>query len=866
MDTLRLQVILDGIDRATKPLKGILKGTSALGKAAKETRDRLRDLNSQQKQLEGFSEAATNVSKAAKELQTARDRVRDLGQQIIASTNPTKKLTDEYRAATAELRGLSETHDKATAAQRLANADMQRAGIPVAELASRQRTLAQQIAATTAALERQGSQLNRVKALQASYQRTIATRDKLAGAGAATGAVGAATGMGVLATLKAYTEAEDAGTRLAASMMQVGGVVPAQYKQINDLATRLGDRLPGTTADYQNMMQMLIRQGMSAKSILGGLGEATAYLAVQLDMPKTAAAEFAAKLQDATRTTEGDMMRLMDVIQRTYYLGVDSSNMLQGFAKLSPALSVLRTEGLAAAQALAPLLVMADQSGMEGGAAGNAYRKIIKSAVGINNIKNANAVLGELGVKNIKLDFTDGKGEFGGLDNLFAQLSKLKDLNTQTREEVIRNAFGNDSETMQVLSLLIEKGKAGYEEVAAKMEAQANLQARVNAQLGTLRALWEATTGTFTNLLAALGESIAPQAKALTQWLGDAAAAVRQWAVDNPRLTSTLMQITALIAITAVGVGALLLAVSAVLGPFALFKLAVGAVGLPALIERLGALSSSLLPALGRAFTSAGGLAVRAMAPIAGAIAATPIGWIVGGLALLGAAALAVYKYWEPIKNFFGGFWDGLSTTAGPALAGLGSAVGDLLNRLWSLVALVSPIRVGFEMLGAATRPALDTIIDRVARVWDWLKKLLQPVDDVNGAARQMGTVWGSVLGNIIAKLAELPQKAAEAGALIISRMTDAIREKMAALRDLMSKLGQFFVGDPARAISPPVASQPPLRAGGGNVTQTTTNTITVNGAPGQSPADVARAVRTELDARDRQRQAQRRSILADTN
>lgn len=52
------------------------------------------------------------------------------------------------------------------------------------------------------------------------------------------------------------------------------------------------------------MMTMLRRQGMSAQVILGGLGESAAYLGVQLQMAPTEAAEFAAKLQDATQTTE----------------------------------------------------------------------------------------------------------------------------------------------------------------------------------------------------------------------------------------------------------------------------------------------------------------------------------------------------------------------------------------------------------------------------------------------------------------------------------------------------------------------------------------------------------------------------------
>ena len=51
-------------------------------------------------------------------------------------------------------------------------------------------------------------------------------------------------------------------------------------------------------------MTMLIRQGMSAKTVLGGTGEAAALLAVQLKKSPEAAAEMAAKLQDATRGTE----------------------------------------------------------------------------------------------------------------------------------------------------------------------------------------------------------------------------------------------------------------------------------------------------------------------------------------------------------------------------------------------------------------------------------------------------------------------------------------------------------------------------------------------------------------------------------
>lgn len=739
MDTLRLQVILDGIDKATAPLQGVLKGTTGLSKAVKEARDRLRELSTANKQLEAFRTTTARVTETAQALAAARDRTRDLRAEILASANPAKNLTDSYKAATSELRKLERANAAATAAQHTAQADMQRAGIPVTDLANRQRQLASQITAATAALERQGQQMQRVKALQASYRNTMSTRDKLAGAGMSSAAVGAGTGAGVLATLKAYADTEDAATRLSASMMQAGGKVPEQYRQINDLATRLGDKLPGTTADYQNMMQMLIRQGMSAKAILGGLGEATAYLAVQLDMPKTAAAEFAAKLQDATRTTEGDMLKLMDTIQRTYYLGVDSGNMLAGFAKLSPALSILRTEGLAAAQALAPLLVMADQAGMSGETAGNAYRKIFQLSMSAKGIGKANDALKGTG---IKLDFTDGKGEFGGMDKLFAQLAQLKQLNTETRLKVLKEAYGDDAETLQALTLIIEKGKAGYEDVAGKMRAQADLQARVNAQLGTLKSLWDATSGTFINLLAALGETIAPQVKALTEWIGSAAGAVRQWATENPQLAGTLMQIVGVVAIAATGVGALMLAVSAVLGPFALMRLAMGTLGIPGFIGMLGTLASTALPAVGTA------LRVLAVAATAHPIIAL--------ITLLAAAAGTIWANWD---------------TLGPKFTAL----------------------------------------------WDKIKAIFQ-----------------SGVQYVVDKLNSVKQA--------------------------------FGVSVDYKQIAPPAAPQAPLRAPGGTVNTTHNNAITVNAAPGQSAQDIGRAVRAEMDARDRDRATQRRSIFADAN
>lgn len=405
---------------------------------------------------------------------------------------------------------------------------------------------------------------------------------------------GFALGVGMAA--KAFAEAEDAAVGLEVAMMKTGGRVAPEFKKISDLASGLGNRLPGTTAEFQDMMTMLIRQGVPVENILGGLGEATAYLAVQLKKPPAEAAEFAAKMQDATKTVSGDMMGLMDVIQRAFYLGVDDSNMLAAFSKLSPALDMIKKKGLEGAKAMAPLVVMMDQAGMSGEAGGNAIRKVLQSGFNAKRVAKANDI-GGLG-----LDFTDGKGEFGGMEKMFAQLDKLKGLSTAKRTGVLTALFGDDAETLQVASVMIDKGLVGYRDVQQRMADQASLQLRVNKQLGTLKNLWDSASGTFTNALVGFGEAISPELKSLTQFMGDMSVKLQKFTEEHPGVVRGLV---------------------AVAGGLVAFKLA----------------------ALGAAFASKIFMNVLTMGPL-GIF-----------LRVLAAGAALVIANWEPIVAWFKGMW-----------------------------------------------------------------------------------------------------------------------------------------------------------------------------------------------------------------
>ncbi|SEA50277.1 phage tail tape measure protein [Variovorax sp. YR216] len=831
---LRLQVILQTLDKATAPLRRIQAASSETASALKAARAKLKELNDQQKAIGQFREVRAGLGATAASVQAAQARVQALARQIAATSTPTRTMAREFAAARQSAATLGVQFDQQRLKAQQLRDRLSAAGISTRSLGEHERRLRADIQATnqaigdqTARMKAQGREAARLDALKAQHGKTMRRTAMLgAGSAAAIGA-GRAVARPLGSVMGAFMPQEDAASQLRASLMRKDGSVPDDFRKISELATRLGDKLPGTTADFQDMMTMLIRQGMSAKTVLGGLGESAAYLGVQLRMPVTEAAEFAAKMQDATRTTEADMMGLMDLIQRTYYLGVDSGNMLQGFTKLSPVLSVLRKDGLAAAQELAPLLVMMDQTGMAGESAGNAIRKVFQAGLDAKKLDKANDALAAAKA-GFTLDFSDGKGEFAGIDQMFAQLEQLKALDSMQRTSVIKSLFGDDAETLQVLNTLLAKGKEGYAEVAEKMQAQADLRQRVEAELGTLKNVAEAAEGSFTNALGEIGATAAPVLKELLQWLGELAAKVGEFARENPRLTSTV--------VIAAGALAALLTVGGALG------LALAAIGGPLLGLHFGMQMLGLN----------GGMVVGALKAVGGAIASVgrfllmnPIGLAITAIAI---AAFLIYKYWGPITAFFAGLWQTVKTAFNDALTWFAA----LPARFAAFgTAIIQGLANGIT---GALGSVKDAIVGAADSALGWFKEKL--------GIRSPSRVF-MLAGN------EISNGAAEGIAGEQHRVRQAALGMAAAAAVALPLMaGAADATGPATGIGaitmdrrPPLsaAAAPRSMAMGGD-----TINITIQATPGMDAQAIARAVSAELDRRQRSRRASMLSSLSD--
>ena len=444
MANLTLQATVELIDRMTAPLQSMSSQADRLTQAFRQTNGEMRSLQNQQRLISAFHSQSAAVRQTQTEFSQAHARLATLRQQMQATANPSQTLVRNFQQAErtverpnqrlqSQNQTLTQTRDRLNAL-----------GMNTSNLAADEQRLAQAINRTNTELEQRRRRMEQVQQIQERYHRQ---QEKLQNIRNTSTAVAVGGAVALALPIKEYAQAEDAAMGLKVSMMDATGKVAPEFEKINALAERLGTSLPGSTAEFSGMMAKLVQQGISFKDILGGVGEASANLAVVMKMPFADAAEFAAKMQDATKTSAKDMTALMDVIQKSYYLGVDSTNMLTGFAKLSAGMKTIKQEGLAGAKAMAPLLVMADQAAMSGESAGNAYSKIFKAMMDTQKIAKT------LKGSGLSMNFTDGKGEFGGLDNMFKQLEKLKGMSTESRLPILADMFGNDAETIQALNL-----------------------------------------------------------------------------------------------------------------------------------------------------------------------------------------------------------------------------------------------------------------------------------------------------------------------------------------------------------------------------------------------------------------------------
>lgn len=623
--------------------------------------------------------------------------------------------------------------------------------------------------------------------------------------------------------LKAFEELDAAMNNMEVAMTNSTGKLPVQFEAIKRQTVELGNVLPGTTADFVNLASALKEQGMPMEAIAGGALKSAAHLAVVMKMVPEQAGEMVAKLREAFQLGEHEFDRMADYTQRARFgFGLKSEDLLLGAKYYGGKLNTLGMTGADNVRKIYAIQGMAAQQGMDGSTFGTNFSMML-TRVGLmterlhKSSKEMKAVNEVLNKNGIKLDFFDKAGKFAGVDNMVAQLDKLKDLSMEKRLQVLTRLFGEEGG--RVADLIARNGRKGYQAALDTMDAEASLAQRISIATRSFRNQLEAFSGTFTNFLASVGAPLAQMFTPVLSTLNEI--------VGGPMMTFVeqnqgLVKVVGGIGAGAAGILAVGAAINA-LGFASTFAMG-GVMRVVAWGSRLGTAVTwltGLMPGLAAGFATVGA-----------AIMATPVGWIAAGIAAVVAGGVLIYKYWEPLKAFFAGFGEGLVQ----GLAPIGQAFMGAFGPVWNVI---QPL----------VMPVLQTIGSWLQSAWQWFTNLFTPIDQASKTTVAFGEA-GKVCGEVVAgafRIMLAPITAVLDAIKWINDNIGGVIEKAGQLGgQLGDKIGsgwratkEFFGAKPAAPGAAPGAAPAGAPAGNQSAVQ-----------PGQTPALVPPAVPPMATAR----------------
>ncbi|ERS88845.1 hypothetical protein [Halomonas sp. PBN3] len=159
---LNLSVTLKAINKATGPLKKILQGSRAVGRAMRETRDELRGFNDQQKRISAFRDMSRQSLETRNALREKRAELDRVSQELKNATGPTRRLTQQQERAQREVDKLNTEYREQRDRVRELSRGLPRAEDGTRGLAQQQERLARQAREATERLNRQRDAMRRL--------------------------------------------------------------------------------------------------------------------------------------------------------------------------------------------------------------------------------------------------------------------------------------------------------------------------------------------------------------------------------------------------------------------------------------------------------------------------------------------------------------------------------------------------------------------------------------------------------------------------------------------------------------------------------------------------------------------------------
>lgn len=717
---LRLQVLLSAVDKITRPLRATGEAAKRTSQNIRGTQGRIRELNDQAKRIDGFRQTQNSLQTTSRELNTAQQRAQQLSREFRNNQNPTKAMAREMRSAQADVRRLRDQKDSLTRTAREQRTALQQSGVNTRNLSQESRNLRQQTDQATQALARQkrelqqvNEQTRRLSQARQAYDRTMQFRGQLAGGGARAAAGGTAA-------LYAGSRAMAPGMDFDATMSRVQALTRLEKDSAELAAIRAQARDLGATTSFSATevgegQGFLAMAGFDPKAIQDAMPAMLA-LSRAGDLALGQTADISSNILSAFGMAPDEMSRLADVLTATATRANVDLNMLGETMKyMAPN---ARELGISVEESAA-MAGLLGNIGIQGSQAGTTLREIFNRLV--SQTGPAAAAMEDLGLK-----VSDAEGNMRAMPAILQDvMDATKDMGNAERGEVLAQIFGSRAGA-GISELVKQQGEGAIEEFVNILENSAGEAMRVSSVMAdnakgdmqSLRSAWQ-------DVGIELFQTNDTGIRGLIQDITEVVRSVGSWMKENPELVRTItMVVGATAALAAVG-GTLALTIAGLLGPFAMMKYATTVLGI------------KLLPMLGAVFKGLTAITLK----FGAALMATPIGWVIAGLAAIVAAVILVRKYWEPLTAFFKGVGRGIMDGLSPVFDSIRSMASGFKSLFEPILPALKPVIDMFKGLGS--------IIGSVA---GWFSSLLTPVDSGSESLEKAGAA-GEAFGRVLAAI-----------------------------------------------------------------------------------------------------------------
>lgn len=694
---LNIKVSLSAANKLSSPVSAAQRSAAGLATQIKATHASIRNLQSQSKTFERLS---NSVNKNSQAYETAKNKVKALRDQYPPLTQQTEEQKKALAAARLERDRYGRTLDKEKQKLNTVTATLYRHGISARQSGDATAQVTRRTEIYNRQLDEQRRRLNAVTRAQGQYAKSKELRNKLATGGA----IATASGAGALyagARITAPGRDFDEGMSTVQALTRLDKNSP-QLAMLRQQARELGASTAYTSTDVAAGQKFLAMAGFTPDAIKAALG-GVLNMGLAGDMDLGEASDIGSNVLTQFQLKAEDMNRVSDVLTATFTRS--NTDLRQLGETMTYAGPIAAQLGVSLESMAAMAGTMAD-NGIRGSMAGTSLRAGLSRMVA--PVGKGQAALDKLGV-SVK----DASGKLRDADEILKDVGKsMRKFDQASQIRMKKDIFGE--EAMVGMGAVIDAVMNGRYDalktanMGAEGEADKNAKVKIDNLKGDLKQLQSA----WEDLGIEIQENVDFPLRRVTQSLTGFIGKVGLWMKEHPKMTQALAVGGIAIATLVTALGALALAAAAVIVPFAAMRLSLfmltGAQGFGGLM----AAGSSAISLIGGGFS----------------LLLSPVGLFVAAIV---AAGVLIYQYWEPIKAFFSGFWDGFTS----ALAPIGQA---------------------FNATFAPFAPIFDGISNAVSKVWNWFKELLSPVQlstEELKSCTEAGQVFGEVVGKAISAL-----------------------------------------------------------------------------------------------------------------